>query len=140
MECTLQSTVLNLAPRSGRDVLHKRVGRQHECVWHDDGSCLSDIAQHTLYCVQGWAQCLTYRGGGTSSGDKLVGQTSFFSLGSKFSPRNFFCAIWGISCSLCVPSGGGSQVLLRCCRQSVHLLRPSISMRANLGLAFFFPL
>ena len=59
--------------------------------------------------------CQIYRAGGTSSGDKFAGKTSFFSLLLNFFPRNFCCAIWGTSCSLCILCGGGSQVLLRCC-------------------------
>ena len=49
-----------------------------------------------------------------------------FQFGAEIFPTVFFGSIWGASRSLCILSGGGSQVLLRCCRQSVCLSRSFI--------------
>ena len=39
-------------------------------------------------------------------------------------PTKFFGAVWGTSSSLCTLSGGGREVLLRCCRQSILFFSP----------------
>ena len=63
--------------------------------------------------------------GKTASGDKFAGKTSPFSLVTKSSPRKFF-AQFGALPALCILiSGGSSQVLSLCCRQSVCLSRPA---------------
>ena len=56
---------------------------------------------------------MSHRGGGA---------ISFFSFGAETFPAHFFGASWGTSCFLGILRGGGSQGLLRSCRQSVHLL------------------
>ena len=60
--------------------------------------------------------------------DNFVGKISPFRVVTKFSSRN--CAIWGTSCSLCILRGGGSRVLLRCCRQSACL--PHLFIKSQL--------
>ena len=63
------------------------------------------------------------RGGGE---DFIRGQfrrdNFVFQFGVEMFPAPCFRTIWGTSCSFCVLSGGGGQVLWRCCWQSVHRL------------------
>ena len=56
-----------------------------------------------------------------------VTQGACFVVGCRDFPRdNFFCAIWGTSCSLRILRGGGSRALLRCGRRSVCVSRPFV--------------
>ena len=57
-----------------------------------------------------WANWVGYRGGGDFVGGQVLGENFVFRFGVKIFPKNFSCAIWGTSCSLCILSGGGSQV------------------------------
>ena len=90
------------------------------------GGCLSTpltevwpVLPPPPYSIQGGGADF---GRGEFHGDRLV-----FQFGAEIFPRKiFFGAIWGTSCSLCTLSGGSSQVLLRCCRQSVCSSRPFI--------------
>ena len=55
--------------------------------------------------------------------EQFHGEIFVFQFWYEFFPAELFYVIWGISCSLCLVSGGGSHVLLRCCQQSVCLSR-----------------
>ena len=69
------------------------------------------------------------RAGGESFVRGQVRRENFvFPFGDEKLPPKFFC---GTSCSLCVLSGGGSQVLLLCCRQSVCLSHPSVLLACS---------
>ena len=59
-------------------------------------------------------------GGGLRQGTSLWGKRRCSVWCRNFSHK-IFCVIWGTSCSLYILSGGSSQVLLRCCWQSVCL-------------------
>ena len=78
----------------------------------------------TLHAAES-AHCALHAGGvgwGDFVWGEVRGENFVFQFGVKNFPTKCFCAIWGISCSLCILSGGGSQVWLRCCRQSVWAL------------------
>ena len=92
----------------------------------------------TKYPSQGVAHLIQVVVRGLCQGTSSWGETFLFSLVSKLSPQKTFSAIWGTSCYLCILSGGGSQVLLRCYRQSVCLSRPFFSMESLPGPSFFF--
>ena len=47
------------------------------------------------------------------------GEIFVLQCGAKIFPLKTFFAVWGASCSLCILSRGGIQVLLRCLLQSV---------------------
>ena len=54
-------------------------------------------------------------------GGQFCGDCFIFQIGVEIPPPSFFATIWAVSCSFRTPSGGGRQVLLCCCWQSVCL-------------------
>ena len=78
------------------------------------------------YALTATRRQLSLQGGGGFRRGQFHGENFVFHFGVEIFPTKFFSAIWGTSWSLCIVSGGGSQVLLRCCRKSVCSLRPSI--------------
>ena len=83
-------------------------------------------------CLQAsLARDLSHRRRG--GGGFVRGRFRFSVLVSKTSPRNFFCAVWGTSCSSCSLSGGGSRGLSRCCRPAVRLFVTSVHV-ARMGV------
>ena len=57
------------------------------------------------------ASCHTEGRGGAFVRGQCRGGNFVFQFGVEIFPAELFCAIWGPSCSLCILSGGGSQVL-----------------------------
>ena len=67
---------------------------QREAAWHLMASALAG------------AFCLTVQGGGGFVWGQIRGEIFGFQFGIEILPMKFLCAIRGISCSLCIPSGG----------------------------------
>ena len=67
--------------------------------------------------------------GGNCVRGQVGGEMFGFQSGAANFPHKTF-AQFGVlpTSSLCTPSGGDSQVLLRCCRQPVRSSRPFISL------------
>ena len=111
--------------------LHSGPAGELSFVGPQDGPiCHSDMQMkciHRARVISVLSAAVAHSGRGRFRGDNCV-----FQFGAEIFPTKVFCAISGTSCSCCLLSGGGSEVLLRCCRQSVYSSRPIIFF------AFFF--